>query len=354
MTDERLRTLWGLLERYSPSGQETAAVTWLVDRMAQLGYQSEVDEVGNAIGTLGAGPRQILLLGHIDTVPGEIPVRLVTDPKGRSCLFGRGAVDAKGPLAAYVDAVARAGPRSGWQFVVIGAVDEEGDSRGARALLERYRPDYLIVGEPNRWNRVALAYKGSAWAELTLEAENHHSAHALPTPAEEAIALWLRLQQFAAEFNRDRERLFDQLLLTLRAFNTAEDGFTLRAQLRLGARLPPDLPPQAWYAQLEVLALPARLERLGYAVPAWQCEKNTPLVRAFVRAIRQQGGEAAFVQKSGTSDLNLVAPVWRCPALVYGPGDSALDHTPHEHIFVEEYLRGVVVIEEALRALTSR
>ncbi len=348
-----LRTLLGLLEHYSPSGQEERAVNWLLDHMQRLGFEVEKDEVGNAIGTLGAGPRQVLLLGHIDTVPGEIAVRIVDDPQQGLLLFGRGAADAKSPLACFVDGVARLGARAGWQFVVIGAVDEEGDSRGARALLDRFHPDYLIVGEPNRWNRIALAYKGSAWAELSLSVENRHSAHNQPTPAEQAFDLWQRLQAYAAAFNQGRARIFDQLLLSLRAVNTYEEAFSLSVQLKLGARLPPDLPPQAWYAELEKLAAPFHLQPLGYPVPAWQCEKNTPLLRAFLHAIRGQGGEAAFVQKSGTSDLNIVAPHWRCPALVYGPGDSALDHTPHEHIALEEYRRGVAVLAAALERLTE-
>lgn len=349
-----LDTLLGLLEHYSPTGQEEEAVNWLLERMAQLGFQVEKDEVGNAIGTLGAGPRQILLLGHIDTVPGRIPVRIVDEPQQGPVIFGRGAADAKGPLACFVDAVARLGPRQGWQFIVIGAVDEEGDSHGARALLERYHPDYLIVGEPNRWNRIALGYKGSAWAELSLEAENRHSAHDAPTPAEQAIEIWQRLQQYAEAFNRERKRVFDQLLLNLRAFNTFEDAFNLSVKLRLGARLPLDLPPSAWYERLEALANPLRVQPLGHPVPAWECEKNTPLVRAFLRAIRSQNAEPAFVYKSGTSDLNLVAPHWKCPAVVYGPGDSALDHTPHEHIAIEEYRHGVDVLTTALDILTTR
>ena len=114
-------TLCCLLEKYRPSGIEKPAVGWLVARMAALGFtQSFRDEAGNAVGVMGSGPRQVVLLGHIDTVPGEIPVRVEGDT-----LYGRGAVDAKGPLACFTDAVAGVGPVDGWQFVVIGAVEEE-------------------------------------------------------------------------------------------------------------------------------------------------------------------------------------------------------------------------------------
>ena len=93
------------------------------------------------------------------------------------------------------------------------------------------------------------------------------------------------------------------------------------------------------------------MEPVGFAIPAWSCEKNTRLVRAFLSGIRSQGGEPRFVYKTGTADLNIVAPIWKCPALVYGPGDSSLDHTPHEHISLEEYSKAVIVLRHALQYL---
>ncbi len=52
--------------------------------------------------------------------------------------------------------------------------------------------------------------------------------------------------------------------------------------------------------------------------------------------------------KTGTSDMNVVAPVWQCPIVAYGPGDSALDHTPNEHLPLDEYWQAVRVVEEML------
>ena len=69
-------TLIGLVEHYSPSGQERGAVEWLVERMKLLDFgETFIDDAGNAVGVMGSGPRQVVLLGHIDTVPGEIPVK---------------------------------------------------------------------------------------------------------------------------------------------------------------------------------------------------------------------------------------------------------------------------------------
>jgi LysW-gamma-L-lysine carboxypeptidase len=51
--------------------------------------------------------------------------------------------------------------------------------------------------------------------------------------------------------------------------------------------------------------------------------------------------------------MNVVAPLWGTPILAYGPGDSALDHTPDEHILISEYLKAVDVLSHALIALAG-
>ncbi len=342
-------TLTGLVAQYSPSGQEVQAVGWLVERMQFLGYQqSYVDEAGNAVGVIGDGPRQVVLLGHIDTVPGQIPVRVE-----EGVLYGRGSVDAKGPLAAFVDAAAAAGPAPGWQYVVIGALDEERDSLGARHVAGQYRPDFAILGEPSQWQRVTLGYKGSAWARITLRRDQAHSAGQGESACEAAVQAWETIRDWAAAYNEGRERAFDQILPSLRGMNSGEDGFETWASLRLGVRLPPGFTPQDWYAQLEQLAPQAELTPLGFPISAHQVEKNTALVRAFLASIRAAQGKPGFVLKTGTSDLNIVAPVWNCPAVVYGPGDSALDHTPDEHLPLGEYAQAVEVLQGVLQRLSA-
>jgi LysW-gamma-L-lysine carboxypeptidase len=63
------------------------------------------------------------------------------------------------------------------------------------------------------------------------------------------------------------------------------------------------------------------------------------------------GGKVRYTTKTGTSDLNVVLPVWGCPAAVYGPGDSSLDHTPNESIEIDELRRGSRILEMAVAAL---
>lgn len=342
-------TLIGLVQHYSPSGQERGAVEWLVERMQALGFEKAfVDGAGNAVGVMGKGLKQIVLLGHIDTVPGEIPIRVKN-----GVLHGRGSVDAKGSLAAFTDAVAQVGSVDAWQFVVIGAVDEERESLGARFIVDKYKPDFAIVGEPNRWDRIALGYKGSAWANITLRCEQSHSASGEQTASEAAIETWLAIKEFTNEYNTDKKRAFDKILPTLRGVETGEDDFEQWARLKVRTRLPVEISPGEWYTQLEEIVQGADIERVGDAIPAWGCEKNSQLVRAFLNGIRSEGGKPRFVYKTGTADLNIVAPVWQCPTVVFGPGDSTLDHTPNEHISLEEYAKGVNVLAIVLRFLCT-
>src|SRR5712692_9791077 len=92
--------LSGLLEAYSPSHEEQQASEYLARWKRSAGFdQVFVDEAGNAVGILGDGSQEIVLLGHIDTVPGYITVE-ARDGK----LYGRGSVDAKGPLATFAAA----------------------------------------------------------------------------------------------------------------------------------------------------------------------------------------------------------------------------------------------------------
>jgi len=90
----------------------------------------------------------------------------------------------------------------------------------------------------------------------------------------------------------------------------------------------------------------------GEDVP-FKAPKNTPLVRAFLRAIRAQSGQPTFKLKLGTSDMNTVGPVWKCPIVAYGPGDSSLDHTPGEYLDLEEYQRAIAVLAQVLTDLTG-
>lgn len=346
--------LYSLVGIPSVSTQESQAAHFLAGWMAGNGFSAFVDEGGNAVGILDGGPgsrgtrQDIILLGHIDTVGGLVPVRI---QNGK--LFGRGSVDAKGPLAAFAVAAAGVGPQPGYRIIVIGATEEESvTSRGARYALTKYRPSLVVIGEPSGWNRVTLGYKGRMVVEVVVRQPVSHTANPIPSACELAVGYWDRVRERVNEINVGRQRPWDQVLPSLRSFDEQTDGLIQTAHLQLGFRLPPDFGPDDLKAVLRAEAATCELEFRGEEVAHWS-DKNNALVRAFLPAIRSQGGQPGFVLKTGTSDMNIVGPVWRCPIVAYGPGDSTLDHTPDEHVEIAEWERGVAVLAEALRRLTA-
>ncbi|MEZ4868713.1 MAG: M20/M25/M40 family metallo-hydrolase [Caldilineaceae bacterium] len=398
---EALALLQGLVAIPSLSRQEAAASAWLVTQMQELGYaRAYVDEAGNAVGELGTqdAAHTIVLLGHIDTVPGDIAVRVETQGD-RTLLYGRGAVDAKGPLATFVAAAGRLG--HGWacehdiRVVVVGAVEEEAaTSKGARWIRDRFNgkdapiPTACIIGEPSSWQRVTLGYKGRILIELEASQPMAHTAGPEAGVATVAVDLWNWVSAYAMRFNQAREKTFDQLLPSLRAINTTTDAAMHdHVTAQIGIRLPLDFDanafttelvawathhidaqspnhpitqsPNSHLSQAQTFRLEGSLTTLTLHFhahePAWRSERNSSLVRAFLGAIREvdRAIRPSFVVKSGTSDMNVVGPAWQCPILAYGPGDSALDHTPNEHIDVADYWRAIQVLEQALRNLAT-
>lgn len=332
----------------SPSGKEGEASQYLAQWMGEHGYRARVDGVGNAIGERGHGGKQIVLLGHIDTVPGSVPVRV----EGRE-LYGRGSVDAKGPLATFAVAAAAVDLPPDTRLIVIGATDEESGSRGARHILNRYRPILCIIGEPSRWDRITLGYKGHLAMEWSWRGPLAHSAGPTPSPAEVAVDAWRSVQDLAEGLNAGRSGSFARLEPTLTQLNTGRDGAHGWARMDIDLRLPPDMDTEEVERSLRELGQGAQMYFHGHE-QAVVAEKSNSLTRAILAAVRAEGGTPRFVHKSGTSDMNVVAAEWACPVVAYGPGDSSLDHTPHEHINLDEYLRASRVLRLALQTLVDK
>ena len=338
-----LRDLVGIA---SPSCHEAEASAFLVEWMRAHDYDSAcVDEAGNAVGIIGGGPREIALLGHIDTFAGFPPVR-----RDGRLLYGRGAVDAKGPLCTFAAAARQAALPDDMRVVVIGAVEEEAaTSRGARHALTCFQPDYCVIGEPSHWDRITLGYKGRLLLDWRWQGGLTHSAGDAPSPAERALEYWNAVKARSDEHNRGIDSIFARLDASLRDINTWQEGVNGVAEMTVGFRLPPGISPDTVERRLPA-ANGATVSARG-AEEAYTGERNSELSRQFRRAIRAAGGVPRFLYKTGTSDMNVVGPRWNCPILAYGPGDSALDHRPDEHINLDEYLQAINVLATVLESL---
>ena len=165
-----------LLKVYTPSGEEYKAIPVLEKWSKRLDLYMYVDDSGNIRlrprGWEDASPL-VMLASHVDTVPGMLPVAV----EG-GVIAGRGAVDAKGPLAAMIAGLALAS-RNGLPCAaeVAALSGEEADSPGAWGLVRRGEvPPYIVIGEPTGGDGVAIFYRGSLKLRIECNAKAGHSS----------------------------------------------------------------------------------------------------------------------------------------------------------------------------------
>jgi [amino group carrier protein]-lysine/ornithine hydrolase len=351
---EHLELLRQAINIPSLSSQEADVSRFFVRWMYKHGFHAEMDGAGSAVGTRGTGPLEIVLLGHIDTVPGEIPVRIED-----GFLWGRGSVDAKGPFCTFLAAVSGLSDRAleKAKFICVGAVEEEAaSSKGAHHAVSKYSPAYCIIGEPSGFDTVTLGYKGRLIAKVRCEKDNFHSAGDDTTASEDVTRYWTALRDWAQKFNADH-RIFDGVQVALQGIHSENDGLRQRCEAVIGLRLPPRFGPDDAMNALEQVRRETDLTALriqfGGREEPHRGPKDTLLSRAFRVAIRAAGIQPLLTLKTGTSDMNVVAPLWDCPILAYGPGDSTLDHTPTERLEIAEYLKAVQILRDALERLVE-
>jgi LysW-gamma-L-lysine carboxypeptidase len=342
--DEEFAFFRGLVERYSPSGNEAPARDYLLERLPEMGFDVSTDEVGNVVARTEGEGDEVMLTSHMDTVPGEVPVRVE-----EGSLYGRGSVDAKGPLASMFLAASRLVGTDA-DITVVAVVEEEKSGMGARHLTDRREaPAYLINGEPSGWDTVTLGYRGILRFRYRVTGEIIHTAHPGVNAIDDVISFWEAIRGL-----QDLEEGFDALTATPTEIDSESDGFELRSELRGNMRIPTS------HSVAEVREMVKGVERehsgdvyWGESTEPVLVERSNPVVRSFLRSVRDNDGDAGLSAKTGTSDMNVFAERWDCPMATYGPGDSNLDHTPNEHIEVEEFHRAVDVLEGVAEDLST-
>lgn len=343
MNPEQL--LQRLVEIPSPTGQEADAVRFLQEEARRDGFRVVEDAVGNFIAEAGRKGPLVLFVGHIDTVPGHIPVRVEKNE-----VWGRGAVDAKGSLVAFYAAARGLPASSGVRVRIVGAVDEEGLSRGANAIPNDLAPAAVLIGEPSGADTVTLGYKGIVRGRFEVRRERVHGAHPQPSAADELIRFWSGLCADLAVDGR-----FDGVQARLDHLSSRTDHLHDVAAAEFNLRIPWGRFADDAAARLEARGRTQDVEvEIRETVEPAQSGRANSLVAAYVQALRRRGSTVRFTRKSGTSDFALLqAKFPGIPILAYGPGDAALDHTPHERLPLDELRTAIEVHRSALATLPT-
>lgn len=322
-----------LIDVESTSGGEAAVTTWLAGRLRDRGYrvteQPVVDDRVNVLAVVGAAEPEVVYSTHVDCVPPFFPSRV----EG-GVLYGRGACDAKGILAAQITALDRLREAGETRVGLLAVVGEENGSPGARAanrLSNRSR--YLINGEPTD-NRLGAATKGAYRVRLSATGRAVHSAY--PELGDSAV-----------------EKLLDALL-ALRGLDLPVDpllGATTYTVGVLSGGVAPNVVPPAAEADVNFRTVePAERvrERLEAALPRTVSIDDVMVVPP-VRLTTLPGFETAPF--SFTTDIPFLT-AWGKPLLV-GPGSIHAAHTAEEHVRIDELAQSVDLYEKLARDLLA-
>ncbi len=359
--DYAVDLLTRMIRIYSPSGNEEEVSLFLANEMKKLGFHVHRDEVGNVIGEIGEGSPVVLLCGHMDTVEGEIPVR-VEDGQ----LYGRGSVDAKGPLAAMIMAASNFtdGGFPG-KILVVGVVDEEGTGKGIQHFVEEgIQPDYAIFGEPSGLEKVVFGYKGILTVKVIVETPSGHSAAPwlFENAIEKAMDFWKQINRLHLREEKLKSRFYSitSCLTGIKGGNNSASFIPSHCEILVQLRIPPQLTPEQVFDEVKRKIdryratnpkVTVALEMVDIA-KAFEADRRSVIVRALAWGIRKTTlNYASFSRKTGTGDMNVLGNALKIPVVTYGPGDSTLDHTTKEHIDVQEYLDSIEVLKKTLKKL---
>jgi acetylornithine deacetylase len=353
---------------------------YLVETLRAAGVDPHVDDAGNTLATRGSGSPHVVLNTHIDTVSPHVPY-----DRDEGTIHGRGACDAKAPLAALLSAFLAVDPDEGRLTLAV-TPDEEVYSTGAAALDLSVLPgvdaaasaasrdpddggsaaDAYVVGEPTGLD-VCTAAKGRFEGTIHLSGRNAHAAE--PETGVNAVAAAEGALAAVREFDAAREPHPDLGPATLTP--TVVEGGAATNQVPADCAITVDrrsVPPETaegFRGELEAAVDDATPDAVGVSVDlterptpfleAFATDADEPVVRRLAEAARRvTDGEGGSVRPFGAAtEASYFAPA---PTVVFGPGVLAdetgpVAHADREYVRVDEVERAAAALTDALSAL---
>jgi len=341
-----------LVSTPSPSKNEQKVAQLCAQYLKQFSFERVwIDEAGNAVATNYAHKKgdspDLLLFGHMDTISEPLPYK-----REEGKIYGRGAVDAKSSLAALLTAGSECAGSVPYKIMVAGVTEEEiTTSKGTRHLLTYAKPKMAINGEPSNTNGITIAYKGRLVLACRTKGKALHAGMASENPIERTFEFYTKVRQAYPQHSK-----FDSVIINLtnihagssEAINVVPGAM----DFVLDVRLPPSIKNASVVRKFRQLAPQAVSVSVQESISGVETDPNHPLCRAMVSSMRENGLTPRYVKKSGSADMNITTHAG-IPTIAYGPGDSSLDHTPHEVIEIADYKKAIDVLKCATANLKS-
>lgn len=333
---------------------EAHIATRIAEYMRGAGLEVSIEQAvpgrPNAVGVLrgsGGGP-SLMLNGHMDTVgvAGMVAPFIARVNEGR--LYGRGAQDMKGGLAAALLTAAELarGPRLKGDLMIAAVADEEWKSAGTRALLKNHRTDAAIVLEPTSLE-IVLAHKGFAWADVETKGRAAHGS--LPGEGRDAIAMMGRLLVEIEGLQKKLESApahpslgHGSVHASLIEGGQEMSSYPQSCRVSLERRLIPGEGARAFEIELDFMIFRLKSKHpgfdaaftMGYSAGAFETARDIPIVHSLAQSARQLlGTRARFGHVHYWTDAALLQEAG-IPSVVFGPGGGGM-HSTEEYVVLE-------------------
>ncbi|MFP8951431.1 M20 family metallopeptidase [Natrialbaceae archaeon A-arb3/5] len=344
----------------TPSHEDVTEMRELLrETLRDAGHESEVDEFGNVLASRGAddGPH-IVLNTHIDTVAPHVPYERDGD-----VVRGRGACDAKGPLAALLAAFLRVEPTSGRLTLAI-TPDEETLMTGAEGLQDRLSADGYIVGEPTDLD-VCIAARGQCEATVTIEGESGHAASVpgAENPVFGLVPVLDALRTYDEDAGPGEDPVLGEPKLTPTMLDGGEapNRVPERCQLTVDRRTVPPETSDSFRAGLQAYLAERVPDTLDVSVDL--IRPDTPFPKAFVTD--EDESLVRTMQEASGGDVRPFGAATEAgffavdaPTVVFGPGvladeEGGVAHAEREYVRLSAVEAAADSIEVALADLVG-
>lgn len=325
--------------------------------LRSAGLDVEITEVApgrpNVVGVLnGRKPgKNLMLCGHIDTVGVERMDRPFDPLERDGKVFGRGAGDMKGGVAAMIEAarsLANSGGIKAGRLIVAAVADEEYASIGAEALVKNWTADAAVVTEPTDLV-ISIGHKGFSWVKITTEGRAAHGSR--PLEGRDAILrmgrVLSRLEKLDAELQSRAPHpvlgtgsLHGSLIEGGRELSTYPDSCVLKIERRTITGESGEVA----LAEVEEILSSLRDEdhefeasaEAMFSRPPYETPSNHPLPSALESALFQAGVKAHRAGMTYWTDAAVLGEAG-IPSVIFGPGGGGY-HGLEEYVHVDQVL----------------
>lgn len=330
-----LRLTRELIDIPSVTGEEFEIGNSLGELLTRHGYHVELQDIApersNILATTAAKPR-VVLSTHMDTVPPFIPSR-----EDDGSIYGRGACDAKGIIAAQIAAAEKLRAEGFHEIGLLFTVDEEVTSEGAKVANQHplaLSCEYLINGEPTD-NRLATGTKGSLQATVKTAGRAAHSAY--PEQGESAIESLLDVLNDLRKVDWPGHDVFG---------NTTSNIGVISGGTR--ANVIPETAQATIQIRLAVAA--AAVKELFESAVAGRALIDYKSVHDPISLMTLDGFEQIVARF--TTDIPYLSNWGR--ALLIGPGSILLAHTEDERVSKTDLLAAVDLYADLTKSLLTQ